>query len=640
MIKLLKSNHRERILTASEFIVLLIWTLLIARPFLNLNSGDIPYGPELMWAIESHNVWEWVKECGSCAFWNGNLEGGYPAFANPWGSYLHPIVVLTTLGWGVINGSKLALIGALFLAGFGQWVLGFILQTGRLARLWTAMLAVIAGQVTSRLDMGAFGVMLSTASFSLAAALFIKLLKENRLRASVMLGASLAILGVGGQGYIQFGTALVFGLALLAYLIVFWPANRARTLTLFILGIFLAILLASPFVVPFLHFMPNISKDLDLNFTQAQPLAFIPLNLVINDFDFYRSEALGKAAFPAHYVLYVGWIPVLLAFFGLTGKSVHERKKLVFVLVMMLLGAFWISSAEPLRLMTSVLPFKPITSIVGGFRYTAFISGLAISPLLGLTAIGADRLLKWDWPFLNLNIGPEKDSNTTVSISLKWLSLIIFAIGLRSAYEANRRYIYTIKIRPGVKAALNALKTPDTQWVNVPFGLSQWVVPALDHGLKIGRDFTRTWEWTGRFPPDPVLEASIYGRLPDRTFKEEVAGFAIHEGPPGSEYAFAVHQENQRTVCSAQSNAGHIDVWCSLPQSGSLIVKENSWNGWRVWVNGQRASLQDSPWLSVAVPPGEVIVAFRYQPWDVPLGLFLFCLGVGLSAWIWSRDRQ
>src|SRR3712207_7544063 len=44
-----------------------------------------------------------------CATWHGGLRGGYPLFADPHGSMLHPLVMVTTLGWGVLNGAKLAL---------------------------------------------------------------------------------------------------------------------------------------------------------------------------------------------------------------------------------------------------------------------------------------------------------------------------------------------------------------------------------------------------------------------------------------------------------------------------------------------------------------------------------------------------
>ena len=56
--------------------------------------------------------------------WNGSIQGGSPAFADIHGSMLHPLVILTTLLAGVPNGAKLALAGALLMAGLGQWWLG------------------------------------------------------------------------------------------------------------------------------------------------------------------------------------------------------------------------------------------------------------------------------------------------------------------------------------------------------------------------------------------------------------------------------------------------------------------------------------------------------------------------------------
>ena len=67
------------------------------------------------------------------------------------------------------------------------------------------------------------------------------------------------------------------------------------------------------------------------------------------------------------------------------------------------------------------------------------------------------------------------------------------------------------------------------------------------------------------------------------------------------------------------------------------MVKENSWIGWTVKIDGQDATLDAGPWLAVQVPAGVHTVEFRHRPWDVPLGLVLCFAGLFLTIYILER---
>src|SRR6185503_5819593 len=96
--------------------------------------------------------------------WNGSVRGGAPAFVDPHASLLHPLVIASTLLLGVINGSKLALLGAFFMAGVAQWWLARVLGIGRIARLWSAGMAVAAGFLAAQMGEGLFSMVISTVS--------------------------------------------------------------------------------------------------------------------------------------------------------------------------------------------------------------------------------------------------------------------------------------------------------------------------------------------------------------------------------------------------------------------------------------------------------------------------------------------
>ncbi|HEY8476548.1 MAG TPA: hypothetical protein VIN09_06760, partial [Chloroflexota bacterium] len=74
--------------------------------------------------------------------------------------------------------------------------------------------------------------------------------------------------------------------------------------------------------------LPEFGKDTDPQFRSAQPFAFVPLNLVINDRAFYTSDALQKFPYPHLYVNFIGWVPLLLALLTLRGAGVRRSAAL------------------------------------------------------------------------------------------------------------------------------------------------------------------------------------------------------------------------------------------------------------------------------------------------------------------------
>ncbi len=636
--KTFMERYGPRVYTLLELAILIAWTLWLTRPFLNLDPNTLPAGREFSWSIESHYAWDMLRECGACAFWNGNFHGGHPTLADPLSSTLHPLVMLTTLGWGVLNGGKLAFVGTFLLAGLSQWALGVVLEVGRLPRVFAAMLAVIAGHLAARIDLGAFGLVISTATFSLVLAAFMQLHKHPGARNAILLGLALAMLAVGGQGYIQAGAAISFFVAVIALRVYFARSDLSAFFKHLWLAVLLAVLLAAPFILPFLHFLPNFGKVLDPEFGASQPLAFVPLNLVINDFAFFQTETLGKAAFPAHYILFVGWLPALLAVYGLMHDGQPRRRQQVFLLATLIFAAFWAGSGEFSRLIIRLSPFQIIDDVIAGLRFTAFFAGVAVAPLLGLTALGLDRFLQIDAPQIGLALTRRDEQYTHRSIPITWLALPLLALALRGAYQMNARFIVTTTPGPEIGRVVDALKTADTQWVAVPFGEHFWLAPALNRGLKIAVDFARTWSWPGRDAPTPFLEASRDETRPGMEHTGSQDGVNLFASATGAAYAVIEHADGTFTPCTATARWGDISITCTTSEAGTLTVQEYSWTGWRASINGEKTLLQDAPWLWVDLPAGNNTIEFRYRPWDVPLGLIVMALGLSLSIWLWIKN--
>jgi hypothetical protein len=308
--------NTKQLFTIIEVSLIFVFALWVGRQYLDLNKETWPFGYEFSTSIQSHYNWIKFKECGLCFLWNGSIKGGAPSFVDLRGSWLHPLVAVSTIVFGFINGAKISIVFCLFLAGLAQWWIARLLKTGPLARLFTAAMAIVAGNLAASMNMGDVGRLLSHVSASLALAAGICFAQNANRRNAVGFGFAGALLLVSGQGYNQAGFFLCY---LPALLTLFesrqWKEKLSRRNIL--LAGSLMVLLAGVFLIPVLHFLPQLYKDIDVNFKAAQPIEFVPLNLVINNYDFFSSTSLGKLPYISLYSIYIGWIPLLLALISL-----------------------------------------------------------------------------------------------------------------------------------------------------------------------------------------------------------------------------------------------------------------------------------------------------------------------------------
>jgi hypothetical protein len=623
-----RQSNRRVLQVLFELLLIGLWAAWVGREYLNFDPTVIPAGNEFSSAIQTHHLWTRFQDCGWCALWNGSIRGGYPALADVHGSMLHPLVVITTLIWGVVNGAKLTLVLSFWVAGVAQWWLARILRLGWLPRLWSAGIAVVGGHIAGRMELGALGVVLSTAMTSLVFAGILAVAIKGNRRSAIILGVLIASAILSGQGYIQVG---LVGIAPgMLFLLIDDQWSLRAIWKKYALALLLGVLLAAIFLVPFLHFSPNFFKNMDADFKAAQSLAYMPLNLVIDDWDYYKSEILGKLPFPHLNTLFIGWIPVLLAIVGLSqGKK--EDHPILWFLGFGIVLQFLIGSAVLLKSLVRILPG------VAGVRHPSQITGLAIPLILLLSAYGLERLLHFSWPDLILR-QPSVDSKFQLKISLSWILILPLIFSLRQGHEFSKLWIFSVDQRKDIPELLAALQTDSLEWVNPPFGEHAYIEPAVAHGLKISPGYMTFW-WKDRPFPTPVIEANREG--PPEGDVEKIAelnGILIY-ARDDQPYA-AVEMGGSHEPCSAEGVGGALSVDCNLPASGRLQLKENTWTGWKAWRDGKPVPLEGEQWLEVDAPAGQHHYEFRYQPWDVPVGLGISVLGVILSIRLWFRPSE
>lgn len=227
-----------------------------------------------------------------------------------------------------------------------------------------------------------------------------------------------------------------------------------------------------------------------------------------------------------------------------------------------------------------------------------------------------------------------------MSINPRWVLVVPLLLAISSAWSFGRQWVYTVDLPPGITFVVDALHTPDLQWVNPPFGEHAFAERAMRANLKMSAG-VRPWNWRERPFPEPVLEADRHGVPPGMHAEpvEVVDQVPIYMAPSGREYASVTHSEGSRTVCRGRGSGGYIDVTCDLPQAGTLTVIENQWTGWQAHLNGQALAIDRTQhWLTVELPAGEHTMAFRYRPWDIWIGVGLCVAGVILAVWYWRRD--
>lgn len=631
------ARPRAAWLTLIELALILLWAAVVVRPYLDFDPQVVPFGMEYLHHISPNHFWTRLTTCGPCALWNGGARGGYPALADLQGSALHPYVAVATLLFGVINGAKVMLFLAFATAGFAQWWLGRTLGLPRPIRLWIALMAVAGGHLAGRMEGGVPGLVLALAAYSLALAALVALIHAGTRRSAILFGVTFAMTLLAGQGYIQVGFAFLLPLALI--LIIGGPLPAGLIFRRIALGLGLAALLAAPLLLPALHFLPQFVKFTDPQFAPAQPLRFIALNLLIDDSAFYRTQVIGKMAFPSVYASFIGWIPLILAVWGVASRPITGSLRHGLYFAAMALGGLWLASAVPLKALAGAVPVPAFQNFLYGVRFSPFLTGLAVPPILALAGIGLARVARAGWPRFTLAVGREPGALRSAHLDLKWLLIIPLLFALRETYSFGREYIRATRLGDEVAAALDALATPDLQWVNTPFGEWYWAESAAARNLKVSLG-TQPWNWAGREPPLPVRELSRAATPPPgMTLGGKVGDLYLYVSGPGREYAALTTAGGLRIPCRAQGVGGNIDITCDSPAGGSLTLLENNWPGWQARIDGKAVPIGRATFITVPLPAGAQSVALRYRPFDAFLGLAFMLIGVALALYLWLNAR-
>ena len=595
-----------------EILIIGLWALWVGKSYFDFDPFVYPLGREFLSTIQTHHLWQNLKDCGTCAFWFGAERGGFPAFADIHSSVLNPLVALATLLFGVINGSKIILLGSLWLAGIAQWWIARSLKVSNMARLWTSLLAVSGGHLASRMELGALNVVVATAMGSLAVAALIALYVSKRRKNIWLLGITTGATILGGSGYMQAGFIALLPSTLFFLLDKDFKFNKL--LKEYGKSAIIALLIAAPLIIPFFNFYSNFVKNVDPEFGAAQPLKYFVLNLVISEHGFYTTHILEKLPFPHLYVLFIGWLPVLLALNGIRSYKSFNKSIFGFLLTGIIL-IFLTASAITLKFLAQFIP------AIAGIRHSPQIAGLAIPLILAFAAVGFDSVWNWAWPTISLNF-----SRRNLLFSANILLIVLIVLNLKDTKEYAQTWYITDRYPTENLFLISELKTPNLQWVNTPYGEHFFIEPAVAEGLKLSPGIL-AFRWKDREFPEPELVADRIGPpTEDSILLEEINGIPIY-ATNSDPYAAIYFPDETFSECEATGTGGIIKVNCDSDRAGVLIVREYRVGGWQASINNKPATLMDSDWLRLNAPQGENKFLFNYKPIDVPIGIALGVVG-------------
>ncbi len=589
------------------------WAAWVARNALVFSPDRILNGGEFPNLVQTHFIWTLLPRCGLCFLWNGSINGGAPALAELSGAVLHPLVFLPVLAWGVIDGSKVTLAASLALAGAAQWKLARTLDLGAWARLWSALIIVAGGHLAGKMENGNLALVLGLASAAMALAYGVDLLFKRRRRALAGFAVWLALTALSGEGYIQVGFVLST-LPLLGLLCLGRGQEEKPAWKDYLLSLGLAALLAGIFLAPMAHALPILRKDTDASLSNFPPITTLPLNLVIDDLVFYHTQILGQDPFPYTHILYIGWIPVLLALLALR-LAPRRLARLMWIFWGGIGLVFLVTSIELVRAVAEVIP------AVTHLRHLTVASGLAVPLILSLAAISLDELLR--------AIGERAKAWKLPAEAAVFVSAALIAgLSIPTCYRFSQEF-FGVHAASELVSEVERLRTPSAQWVKPPLGRYDWTMLALERGMKITGTW-RPWYWVERGNPPAYVEAMpLQERAPGRVFSSQSDRFGYVVSPE-AEYAFITDAGGTLTPCRATSQGGWVEVRCESRAAGLLTVREHPWNGWYAWIDGQPARLQRQTWMQVEAPAGVHTYRFRYLPWDAALGALMTLAGAAL----------
>ena len=605
-----------------EWVILLgVWYLCYGRIW---DGTRIPTGAEYARSISPFFFWEQIQSCVACGFWAPH-GGGKPMLADPFGSFLHPIAMFSSLALGAVAGASFTLAAAFLMLGASALWLTQMLGLHPVVRVWFAIASMLGGHVVARLELGSVGMPLSLAALCVAFVTLYWYLRAPSAVRAVLLGVAVGSLLTAGQMYYQYFFVLS--------IVVLWVVLRWRApqlLPTLDLGHLLcaggiAVLMVSPLVVNLVMTAGIYAKEADTEVKYVIPIHIQLLNFLIPTPEVARTDKLNPFPFVWAYASYIGFLPVLAAY-SWYGRIRVEYRRFGRVVLGMVVLAMTLATGIFSKIAIA-LDNDALSSIAGGFRFVIIYNGISGIGLLLLAALAVDGFLS----------GPAADD--VIERALRWLSGVIRAdarliavtvIALYALIGLHRFAQPFVNVQKPFDDTARQMVRDVTPLRDGYIDMPDWLfVPAQRIGLRAAVYASSVTLADRRFPPSQYM---LTQKVPDAFPTTEIATYPgdwklLKNAAPDQQYAFVRSNDGTVTPCVHTAIGGEIAVRCVAPANGLVQVFAHAVPGWTVRIdNGAPQPVAAAEWLQVPVPAGEHIIAFRYAPWYAWFGFGLLPL--------------
>jgi hypothetical protein len=630
------TSLRERIVRYNGLMVeigilISVWYWFIGRWW---YDTIIPGGLEYSRSMHSFYFWQMWQQCGECAYWSP-LNGGSPALQDAYGSFLHPLSMLTSLQFDAMTGSALTVELAFLLMALASWWFAYQLNVHSIVRVWFGLASMMGGHMTSRLELGNIGLALSLASAWLTVvSIWWFVARPNLLRA-IVVAMTLAGTLLAGQGYVQL--ILVSLLPLLG-----WYAWQQQVFAmprrqLVVYGGVIATLVITITAPLWVHVIqPNqlYIKEVAEDNRFYQPITRLFANLILDDYDLAKSDIYNNFAYPWAYSTFIGVSSVIFALSGLYWIRAVAHRVVYGVFAAIAVWSAVIASGG-LTWLVQYIPNEWVQIQIAGLRYLVVANGYLALSLLVMAMLALHAVLTeshW-WPAVMQRIRTPMIGQLGVTVGV----VLLLVVNLQQLYAFNKSWVDDVNgYDPQHQRFVDVLNTEPHGLVQAPNWL---LMPLLANNYKM-TGVVIPWQKPVNILPEPQYMVEMEQPVNSELIAVHDENWSIYRNlAPTAAYAVVFHADGATTPCRAHATAGDVDVECTLDQPGELRVAEFMLPGWLAMRNNIAVALNHDAvgnddnlnFIRLPVDAGESTIALRYRPWYATLSMYAYVGGWSLA---------